>query len=388
MADPRPRRRWFVFSLRAMLLLILAVAVWLGWWVNGARNQQAALAAIRAYDVSVNISCANEFFDITNGIGGGTGFKKETKPWWLPTVLESQLGRDYFHNVDSVAFGEGSPAPGVTRRGDIVGEVARLGGLTQAALYFEVGDDDVARLSGMRSLKFLNLGKDSPRLTDASLETISRISSLETLQIHDAPITDSGLAHLSRMSRLKSLTLGEASAFSTGGSRVAVTGTGFAHLAGLPDLFELEIHSPSLTGDGLKQLGMLKQLKSLKLKGGSFRDDDLRFLASLTNLETLEIVGSTIDGTGFRHLSGLTNVTYVCLEGPNVTDAAIPFLARLPALESVMIYGTQVTASGLEGFRAASRLTQMGLIPGVTGDTKRLKRVLPGCGIINGGTVL
>jgi hypothetical protein len=388
MAVNRRGRRWLAYSVRTMLVLILAIAVCLGWWVNSSRNQRAVVAAVRAYDVAANISYDNERFDTPGNAMGGMGFTKEIRPWWLPASLERRLGRDYFYNVDTVAFGQGPAAPGAARRGEILREVARLRRLRQLVLYFSVSDVDIANLVGLRSLERLELGEDCPELTDVSLRTLSRISSLEALEIHDAPITDAGLVHLGKLPQLKSLALGKAQTFSPVGNRLTITGEGIASLAGLPSLIEMEIHSAELTGDGLKHLAPLRHLKRLRLKGGSFTDNDLRFLAPLKDLESLEIVATNIDGTGFRHLAGLSKLTDVCLEGRNVTDEAVPYLARLPSLKSVMIYGTRVTAAGLEEFRSAPRLSQMGLIPAVTGDTKRLRQALPNCGVLNGGKSL
>src|SRR5262249_41157345 len=55
MADTRPRRRWLEFSLRTMLLAVLALSVWLGWWVNRARNQAATVAAVKTAPFSANV---------------------------------------------------------------------------------------------------------------------------------------------------------------------------------------------------------------------------------------------------------------------------------------------------------------------------------------------
>jgi hypothetical protein len=271
---------------------------------------------------------------------------------------------------------------------EVFRKIALAQSLDQLNPNIEVVDADVAHIARLPNLKRLSLRADSPRLTDASLQTLAGMPRLEVLEIHNAPVTDAGLANLKGMRRLSSLLLGEARPFSAGDNMIAITGEGFTYLAGLPALTELEIHSAALTGDGLKHLASLKHLKRLKLKGGIITDDDLRYLAPLMDLESLEIVGSDIDGTGFRHLAGLSKVSRVCLEGPNVTDASIPFLAQLPALQSVMIYGTQVTASGLEGFRATPRLSEMGLFPAVTGDRKRLKQALPNCNVLNGGKLL
>ncbi len=36
----RPKRRWLQYSLRTLLLLMTAVAVWMGWYVHRARVQK------------------------------------------------------------------------------------------------------------------------------------------------------------------------------------------------------------------------------------------------------------------------------------------------------------------------------------------------------------
>jgi hypothetical protein len=376
-------------SLRAMLFVILGIAVWLGWWVNSSHNQQVAVAAVTTAPYSANVWYDDEFDDTPSTAMGGQAIIKR-RGTWIPASIEARLGKDFFHSVIAVAFSKpgGEISNNEASDHEVFRKVVLAGSLDQLNPNVEVTDEDIPHIASLPYLKRLSLRADSPRLTDASLKVLARMPRLEFLEICSAPITDAGLAHLREMRQLRSLLLGEAQPFSSGDNQTAVTGEGFAHLAGLPSLTDLEIHSTALTGEGLKHIGSLKHLERLKLQGGAFSDDDLRSLSMLTNLQSLEIVGSSIDGTGFRHLAALSRLSYVCLEGPNVTDAAMPYLAQLPSLESVMIYETRVTASGLEAFRTAPRLSQMGLSPAVSGDTKRLKQALPNCNVINGGKVL
>jgi hypothetical protein len=220
------------------------------------------------------------------------------------------------------------------------------------------------------------------------MRLLAAMPRLQALEVKSAPISDAGLLHLRRTRTLRSLSLGAAQPFAGRANPIGVTGEGFAALADLPEFTELEIHSNALTRKGLDRIGAIRTLKRLKLKGARIDDDDLRSLAALTDLESLEIMAESIDGTGFRHLSGLSRLSSLCLEGAKINDEALPYLARLPALESVMIYHTRVIAAGLEQFRNSHHLKQMGLIPGVPGDLKRLKRALPNCSIISGGTSL
>jgi len=46
--EMQPRRRWFQYSLRSFLILVTALAVWLGIIVNRAREQREAVKAIEA----------------------------------------------------------------------------------------------------------------------------------------------------------------------------------------------------------------------------------------------------------------------------------------------------------------------------------------------------
>ncbi len=52
-APPPRRRRWLRLSVRAILALVAAIAVALGWWSHLAHEQAAAVAAIRAVDPNI-----------------------------------------------------------------------------------------------------------------------------------------------------------------------------------------------------------------------------------------------------------------------------------------------------------------------------------------------
>jgi hypothetical protein len=381
----RQRRRWLSLSLRSMLIAIVAAGLWLGWWVNSSRNQQAAVAAVETAPYFANVIYDDDpdYYPADTPVARRLMRKMKS---WVPTSIRARLGKDYFENALSIAFSTRDDTGAGDR--EVFRRVALVRSLDQLVPNVEVVDADLAHIARLPYLRLLSLPADSPLLTEASLLSLAGAPRLETLEIYNAPVTDAWLAHLEGMRRLSSLMLGYVTAHSDNGNMIAVTGEGLRHLTRLSSLTELAIHSSALTSNGLERLGKLRQLKRLKLKGRSITDDDLRFLAPLANLEQLEIAGSSINGTGFRHLAGLSRVTNFSVESSNITDAAIPFLAQLPALRSVSVYGTRVTASGLEGFRAAPRLKYMALIPAVTGDTKRLKRSLPGCNVLNGGTGL
>lgn len=149
MTGHRRSRKWLAFGVRTLLILVLAIAAWLGRWVTDSREQRAAVAAVLAFDPAANILYDNEAF-VTPGGMGGLATTTESRPWWLPPALERWLGRDCWFNVSSMAFGEGSPAPNALHQADLLDEVARMRRLQQLVLYFPVSDADLPRLTGLK----------------------------------------------------------------------------------------------------------------------------------------------------------------------------------------------------------------------------------------------
>ncbi len=59
---PRPRLRWFQYSLRTLLLIMTAFAVWIGFKTDSARRQKRAVEAVR-------------------GMGGEFSYDYQAQPW-------------------------------------------------------------------------------------------------------------------------------------------------------------------------------------------------------------------------------------------------------------------------------------------------------------------
>jgi hypothetical protein len=389
MAEVLKRRRWLSFSLRGLMIVVTILCVWLGWWVNSAVEQRAAVEAIHRVDEHANLWYDNENLDSNAGMMAGWGGVMKRSSSWAPDFIEQRLGKDFFHNVKSVAFGQGlRDAARTAREVDLFRKVSRLARLDQLVPYFPVSDADVAHLSGLPRLTRLDLAVACPELSDAALDSISRMQSLESLTIASAPITDAGLAHLGRMTQLKSLVLGNVDPHSASQNKAQITDAGLAHLAALINLSELELDSRELTGRGLAHLSGMDKLKWLRLNSPGLVDDDLAHLAPLKSLELLELFDTSVRGGGFEHLVGLTNLRTLIVAGPSISDDAIAWLARLPNLEGITLYRTSVTAAGLEQFNSAPRLRTIGLRPAVKGDTQRLKQALPNIGVLNGGKTL
>ena len=132
----RPPRSLLRISLRALLVLVLLTGGWMGWLVQSARTQRAAVAAIQRSDGYVEYE-----WDITNPArkpGGGP-------PW--PKWLVDRLGVDYFYNVVAVDLDDRATDLDLVR----VGNLTRLRSLQLSRS--QVTDAGLEYLQGLTSLK-------------------------------------------------------------------------------------------------------------------------------------------------------------------------------------------------------------------------------------------
>jgi hypothetical protein len=175
---------------RGLIVFVLAIGVWLGWLVRGARIQGDAVAAIEKNGGGVGYSW--EWRD-GNRIPGG----KPCAPRWLVELV----GVDYFGHVTAVWLFSTSEAPDAT--------LAHVGRLTRLQALFDysssVGDAGLAHLRGLTELSTLILA-DS-RVTDAGLAELKSQTKLSSLILAGAWVTDTGLAALKVLRNLSSLHL-------------------------------------------------------------------------------------------------------------------------------------------------------------------------------------
>ncbi|MEX2118863.1 MAG: hypothetical protein WD847_04570, partial [Pirellulales bacterium] len=80
--------------------------------------------------------------------------------------------------------------------------------------------------------------------TDATAAHLSRLTSLQSLNLYGTQVTDAGLAHLTELTNLQSLYVGG----------TQVTDAGLAHLSGLTSLQDLHLYGTQVTDAGLAHL--------------------------------------------------------------------------------------------------------------------------------------
>src|ERR1043165_6978047 len=108
-----------------------------------------------------------------------------------------------------------------------------------------------------------------------------------------------------------------------------VTDAGLQELAGLKSLQSLNLSNNKLTDMGLKELAGLKSLQSLDIGNTQVADAGLKELARLKSLQSLDIGNTQVADAGLKELARLKSLQRLFLYGTNVSDAGLKDLAGL-----------------------------------------------------------
>ena len=116
---PKPKLRWYQYSLRTLFVVMVLCAIACSWFVvrmNRARKQEEAVKAIR--DVGGDIHYTFQY----NRSGK---FMPKAEPW-APGWLRSAIGEDFFLRVKNVWIPDGTDAK-VERLGQHLRNLTTLG---------------------------------------------------------------------------------------------------------------------------------------------------------------------------------------------------------------------------------------------------------------------
>jgi len=238
---PKPKRRWYQFSLRILLVFMLVCGAGLGWLamkMQRAKRQRENVKAIRMTGGMVLYDY--EFDDTGRFIPGA----QPTAPVWL----RKTLGNDFFCDVIDVNLN-----------------------CTQ------VTDAGLEHLNIFTSLRWLEL--HGTQVTDAGLEHLKTLTGLIRLQLGETQVTDAGLVHLKGLTSLEVLYLGH----------TRVTDAGLEHLKEFTSLEELHLWNTRVTDAGLDHLKRLTKLQRLDLTDTDVTDEGIRTIQAA--LPNCQIVG-------------------------------------------------------------------------------------------------
>jgi hypothetical protein len=245
---PEPRRRWYQFSLRTLLVATAVIALAcsvLSVKFKQAHNQQRAIAELRKLAVlpghtglGVGYDYGDEYESQCEDsvlMGGPNPAPKKPYPEWLADLL----GEDFLYNVGTV-FLNGA----------------------------QLSDTDLVHLEGL-TVKEVYL--DYTQIGDAALRHVKEVNGLKTLEIDHTKVTDEGLVHLRELNTLRILALPR-----------GVTDAGLAHLEGLTSLKQLYLRGPGITDAGLKHLKGLTRLEHLSLRDTSVTESGIKELKKVS----------------------------------------------------------------------------------------------------------
>lgn len=287
--SPKPKLRWFRYTLRTLLLFVTIASVafgGLGYKMRRAKQQQEAVQMISKlsgwvrYDYQYDADL-HRFH--THDLPPG--------PEWLRNVF----GIDFFSNVTYANLGFQEPATGLR----YIGTLTELRTLDISDA--DIGDLDMKNLHGLKHLQDLIMWRGK-RISDAGLEPFAGLTELKRLLLTDSKVKGDGLKYLEGLSKLRML-----------------------RLDGNP-----------LNDEGLKHLEGLKSLEVLDLPATNVTDVGLSHLRGLTQLKTLSLHHTHITDAGLIHLRGLSQLTELGVPDTQVTsDGCEELLKFVPGLKII-----------------------------------------------------
>jgi hypothetical protein len=238
MADaPKPKLRWYQYSLRSLFLLTLLVAIGMSYVAVTMKNQRKQKAAGREMEKA--------------------GARVKSERTWLGNVLRD----DSLVRITEVdLFPDSTP--------DAV--LVHLQGLSQLhALSLdntEVNDATLVHLQRVSQLQYLSLS--GTKVTDAGLVHLQGLSQLQALWLERTQVTGAGLANLQGLEQLRHLWLDSSN----------VADGGLVHLQRLSQLQTLSLDNTRVTDAGLVHLHGMSQLGWLRLGRTKVSDEGVRKL--------------------------------------------------------------------------------------------------------------
>ena len=275
---PKPARRWLRLSVRALMLVVLVLAVVLGWFVHRAKVQREAVADLRQ-------SGGGVAYDFMRPVGKPNNNLAEPNA----EMAGPSLGVDYFGDVVQVMLGKNATDATLAH----VGRLAKVKSVYGPGA-IEITDAGAAHLAGLTRLESVNLS--GTKVTGAALANFRGMDSLKHISFIGPPvsISDADLAHLEGLTGLESLYV----------SHTQVSDAGLAHLEGLVNLKNSGSPPRKSTGPGLVHLKGMTPLQGLHLNNGKLRD--ISFLPPLPALKQLLLDETAIDDTQLAALEKLS----------------------------------------------------------------------------------
>jgi hypothetical protein len=227
--------------------------------------------------------------------------------------------------------------------------------------------EEIAKLQTVNEMEIVDT-----KLTDAGLVSLAKLRNLVVLHLEGTPkMTDEGLKALATLPQLRHLRL-------TG----PFTDKGLSYLAALPSLKALWLETPRATDEGLRQIAQCKSLERLCVPwADTITDSTVACFKSMPKLVALGVGDAKSVDAGVVALAKLSDLEVLALKGsPGLTNNALSPLATMPKLRALEIYNSRITDQGLTNLYGCKRLDSVQIkssIPVGQQAIARLKAELP-----------
>ncbi len=199
-----------------------------------------------------------------------------------------------------------------------------------------VSDKGIAMLVGLPRLKTLVLRR-CYKVTDAGMDSLSKIPTLAEIDIRDTKVTCAGIAKLADLPELESLWISGKEL----GDDCCTT------IAKMKHLLLLQADDTNFGDSGIqKLLPLSKDLKQLRLEHTRVGDTGLKTLGAFKQLVRLNLSGTKVTDAGIPYLGGLSAMRQFTLQGTKVSDKSLPVIAKMTALEELNVAECAVTDAG------------------------------------------
>jgi hypothetical protein len=156
----------------------------------------------------------------------------------------------------------------------------------------------------------------------------------------DALLTDRAMPFLSKLTKLQTLNL----------HNTYVSGEGLKQLQPLVKMESLDIGALGLTGKTAMPFRAMTKLYSLQYFNAD--DDIVEVLSKMTTLEQLNIWSGEVTDVGASRLLNLRQLQRLEIRGNKMTDQGLRRLSQVPALKYLdLSYTERITQDGIAQFR-------------------------------------